>query len=59
MLDNVLGDGEEPVLVKGQRVRSQNLLEAIFAEAGLIIHRCSERQPITEGYKEVMIWALY
>ena len=59
LLDNVLGEDEEPEMEKGQRVRSQEQLEAIFEEAGLIVHRCSERQAMPEGYRDVVLWALY
>ena len=59
LLDNVLGEGEELELLKGQRVRSQEQLEAIFDEAGLIVHKCSGRQAMPDGFRDVVMWALY
>ena len=42
-MDNVLSIDEEPVVVKGQQVRSKQELEAIFSEAGLLVYKHSER----------------
>ena len=43
LMDNVLSIDEEPVVVKGQQVRSKQELEAIFSEAGLLVYKHSER----------------
>ena len=59
LLDNVLADGEEPEVVKEQRVRAKAELEGIFAEAGLLVHRQTERQAMPGGNKDVVVWALY
>ena len=59
LLDNVLGPGEEPFVVKGQLLRSQQEFEAIFDEAGLLVHKRSERQPMPSGFRDVCVWALY
>ena len=59
LLDNVLIPGEEPFVVKGQLQRSQKELEAIFDEAGLLVHKCSERQSMPSGIRDVCVWALY
>ena len=45
VLDNVLRDNEDPDIVKGQWIRSEQQLETIFAEAGLIVYARSERHP--------------
>ena len=44
VFDNILYEGEESKVLKGQRVRTVKELESIFAEAGLIIHECSGLQ---------------
>ena len=59
MLDNVLNDGEEPELVKGQWVRSEQLLESIFAEAGLITYSRTNRQTMPEPFRDVVAWTLW
>ena len=59
LLDNVLEDDEEPEIIKGQMVRSEELLEDIFKEAGLLIHKRSEREPMPGRYRDVRVWALY
>ena len=59
LLDNVLGPGEEPAFVKGQWVRSEQELEDIFAEAGLIVHARSGRKEMPENYRDIFVWALY
>ena len=59
LLDNVLEPREEPVVIKGQLVRSQGELENIFKEAGLIVHACSGRQSMPHPYRDVVVWALY
>ena len=59
LLDNVREDGEPPAIIKSQRVRSELELETIFEEAGLLIHKRSEREPMPGGHKDVVVWALY
>ena len=59
VLDNVLEEGEESEMLKGQRIRSKEQLEAVYEEANLIVHKCSGRQPMPEGYRDVIMWALY
>ena len=59
LLDNVLAPDEEPEIVKGQWVRSENQLEEIFAEAGLIVHSRSDREPMPANFHDVRVWALW
>ena len=59
LLDNVLEDGEKPEIIKGQLVRSEELLEDIFKEAGLLIHKRSKRELMPGRYRDVRVWALY
>ena len=59
LLDNVLGTGEEVALVKGQWIRAENELEDIFKEAGLIVHARTGRESMPDGFKDVVVWALY
>ena len=59
VLDNVLSDGEEPELIKGQWVRSEQLLESIFAEAGLMKYSRTVRQTMPEPFRDVVAWTLW
>ena len=59
VLDNVLEETEEMEMVKGQRIRTVTELEAIYSEAGLLVHKCSEREPMPGNKRDVMVWALY
>ena len=59
MLDNVKDDGEPMEPIKGQRVRSERELEALYAEAGLLVHRRTEREPMPGHHKDVVAWALH
>ena len=59
VLDNVLMEGEESVVHKGQRTRSTSVLESIFKEAGLIIYKRSGRKEMPAPYSDVHVWALY
>ena len=59
LLDNVLAPDEEPEIIKGQWVRSENQLEEIFAEAGLIVHSRSDREPMPANFHDVRVWALW
>ena len=59
VLDNVLGEGEEPYVSKGQWVRSEQQLEAIFAEAGLMTHSRTTRQTMPEPFRDVVAWVLW
>ena len=59
VLDNILDGAEESYVWKGQRLRHQRDLESIFADAGLIVHKRSERVTMPQDNNDVMIWALY
>ena len=59
LLDNVLASDEEPEIVKGQWVRSENKLEEIFAEAGLMVHKRSNRETMPAGFRDFYVWALW
>ena len=59
VLDNILDGAEESSVWKGQRLRDQRDLESIFADAGLIVHKRSERMTMPRDNNDVMIWALY
>ena len=59
VLDNILDGKEKSNEWKGQRLRHQNNLESIFKDAGLIIHKQSERIAMPEPNNDIMIWALY
>ena len=59
LLDNVLCDGEESVMHKGQQVRAETELEAIFRDAGLLVFARTERQPMPAKFRDIIVWALY
>ena len=59
LLDNVLAPDEEPEIVKSQWVRSESQLEEIFAEAGLIVHSRSDREPMPANFHDVSVWSLW
>ena len=59
VFDNILNEGEESKVLKGQRVRTVKELESIFAEAGLIIHERSGLQEMPAPFREVFVWALF
>ena len=59
LFDNVLGADEEKDPEKGQRFRTAEELEAIFARAGLRVHAHSEVQKMPGSFMNVKIWALY
>ena len=59
LLDNVLELDEEPVVAKSQLVRTEQQLEEIFSEAGLLIFKRSERQTMPKDYRDIRLWALY
>ena len=59
LLDNVLSIGELGSIVKGQLVRSERELESIFSEAGLLVHKRTKREAMLEGFRDVVVWALY
>ena len=59
VLDNVLEEGEDSYVIKGQRVRSKTELESIFVEAGLIIYKRSGPEKMPSTFRDVCIWALF
>ena len=59
VLDNVLMDGEEPVVQNGQRVRTIDEMESIFNAAGLIIHKRSGLRDMPSPFRDVHVWALF
>ena len=59
VFDNVAKEGEVFEPIKGQLVRQHGELEAIFEEAGLMVHKSSGPHSMPEPYKGVCIWALY
>ena len=59
LLDNVLTIGEEAMIIKGQQVRTERELEVIFAEAGLLVHKRTQRETMPAGFRNVVVWALY
>ena len=59
ILDNVKEDGELMEPIKGQRVRSEHELEALYSEAGLLVHSRTEREPMPGNHRDIVAWALY
>ena len=59
LLENVRDPLEKPYTWKSQQVRSQKELEDIIGEAGLLVKRCSGKQPMPGNFSDVCIWALY
>ena len=59
VLDNVQAPGEGSVFNKGQRVRNEAELEAIFAAAGLLVHRHSGQKEMPGNFRDVVVWALF
>ena len=59
LMDNVLGEDEEPVVVKGQWVRAERELEEIYRDAGLMAYAQSGRQTMQTGFRDIVVWALY
>ena len=59
LLDNVLSEGEEATMVKGQLIREERDLEEIFSEASLFVHARSGREPMPAKFRDVVVWALY
>ena len=59
VLDNILGPEEAPVVHKGQKVRTQEELNSIFVEAGLIIYKRSALEEMPGIFQNVCVWALY
>ena len=59
LLDNVKNDDEELYEAKGQYIRSAKELEEVFAQAGLIIYKASERAAMPKNFRDVKVWALY
>ena len=44
---------------KNQWMRTQRQLEEIFVEAGLLVHSRTEREPMPDPFRDVVLWALY
>jgi len=59
VLENIRADEEAPYTHKGQQVRSQQELGAIFAEAGLATHKTSGSRDMPGNFSDVCLWALY
>ena len=59
VLDNVATPLLPPKKVKGQQIRKQSDIEAIFREAGLHIFDRQKKVELHEDYYPVMMWALY
>ena len=59
VFENILNDGEDSVIQKGQRVRSLGELESIFNAAGLIINKRSGPKAMPTPFRDVHLWALY
>lgn len=59
LLENVRESEEMPYTWKGQETRSLKELEAIIKEAGLLVKKCSGKQPMPGNFSDVCIWALY
>ena len=59
LLDNVIEEDDEPKVDKGQRLRTEAQLEAIFSDAGLLVHRRTKRETMPGDFTDVMAWALY
>ena len=54
-----LSIGEKGLMVKGQLVRSERELECIFSEAGLLVHKRTQRENMPAGFRDVVVWAMY
>ena len=59
LFDTALAEGTYREPEKGQRFRTARQFEAIFAEAGLLIHNHSGPKPMPGNRMDVMVWALY
>ena len=59
VFDNVRNDEEKIFEEKGQVVRTIKEMEQIFADAGLVIFKASEREKMPGNYRDVKVWALY
>ncbi len=59
LLENVRDPLEKPYIWKRQHVRSQQELEDIIKEAGLLVKRCSGKHSMPGTFNDVCAWALY
>ena len=59
VLDNIAKVDTGGVLFKGQRVRTQAMLEAIFVRAGLLIYSKTGLESMPGDHCDVIAWALY
>ena len=59
LLDNVLDKDDQQMMIKDQRVRTKTELESIFDEAGLIVFKQSDLEPMPGDHVDIMAWALY
>ena len=59
LLENVRDPMEMSYTWKGQSVRTQKELEVIIVEAGLLVKKCSGKQPMPGSFSDVCAWALY
>ena len=59
VLDNILEEGEESYMSKGQRLRHRETLEILFERAGLKIFRTFGPFQAATDFYPVMIWALH
>ena len=58
VLDTVLATGEESFTSKGQQVRSETQLEALFMAAGVRIHSKTSPRELHPDFREAVVWAL-
>ena len=59
VLDNIIEVDADAALVKSQRLRTKAKLEALFEQAGLLIHRKTDREAMPGDHCDVVAWALY
>ena len=56
-MENV-SENEKEYTNKGQRVRTQASLEAIFKRAGYCIVKKTARHELVQGWEPTMVWVL-